>query len=220
MLGMAHGEFGSMYQRNEDSWRNIFQGWHQHRGDYTRQDSVTGYAWMARYTLEFLDAYLKHIATAAAFLAKTPADNGVPAHLMAAQYRAAATPNPLSLEGFRREIGRRGFDRATEIYQEFRGRRGNFELSEHALGSWSDELIESNHLAEARRLLELNVAVHPDSSDALLRLGELYHKTNRRQPAIDAFRAALEKDPNNPARPDITRKIEVLEGRSAATHVA
>jgi dienelactone hydrolase len=220
MLGMAHGEFGSMYQRNEDSWRTIFQGWHQHRGDYSRQDSVVGYGWMARYTLEFLDAYLKQAATAAAFLANTPAGNGVPAHMMAAQFRAAATPNPASLEGFRLEIGRRGFDRAAEIYQEFRGRLAHFELSEHALGAWSDELIETHHVAEARRLLELNVQIHPGSSDALVRLGDLYQKTNRRQPAIDAFRAALEKDPNNPARADITRKIEVLEGRSTATHVA
>lgn len=220
MLGMAHGEFGSMYQRNEDSWRNIFHGWHQRRGDYTRQDAVTGYAWMARYTLEFLDAYLKQNATAAAFLTKTPAENGVPPHLMACQYRPASSPQPVSLEGFRLEIGRRGFDRAAEIYQEFRGRKGNFELSEHTLGSWSDELIESNHLTEARRLLELNVQIHPDSSSALLRLGELYQRTNRRQPAIDAFRAALEKDPHHPARPDITRKIETLEGRPTATSVA
>ena len=50
--------------------------------DYAREDGITGYAWVARYTVHFLDAYLKHDAEAMAWLKKTPAENGVPAHVM------------------------------------------------------------------------------------------------------------------------------------------
>jgi hypothetical protein len=48
---------------------------------------------MARYTLEFLNAYLKHDESAVQFLKRTPAENGVPTHLMAVNFRRAlATP--------------------------------------------------------------------------------------------------------------------------------
>jgi len=89
MLGMAHGEFGSMYQRNETTWREVFHEWHLRRGGYTREHVLSGYAWMARYVLTFLDAYLKYDTAAKAFLSRTPAENGVPPHMIAAQFRPA-----------------------------------------------------------------------------------------------------------------------------------
>jgi hypothetical protein len=48
---------------------------------------------MARYTLEFLNAYLKHDDTAMLFLKRTPAENDVPKHLMALTLRQAS-PQP------------------------------------------------------------------------------------------------------------------------------
>ena len=43
---------------------------------------------VARYTLEFLDAYLKHDAQVRAFLKKTPAEVGVSPHMMTVDFRA------------------------------------------------------------------------------------------------------------------------------------
>jgi hypothetical protein len=39
--------------------------------------------------LKFLDAYLKHDASAKAFLQRTPAENGVPEHFMGITVRPA-----------------------------------------------------------------------------------------------------------------------------------
>ncbi|MFZ0520389.1 MAG: hypothetical protein WAL95_05170 [Candidatus Acidiferrales bacterium] len=85
MLGMAHPEFSSMFQRRESAQRFA----ENQVADYGREDANTSYAWVARYTLGFLDAYLKHDASARAFLEKTPAENGVPKHFMSIQFRAA-----------------------------------------------------------------------------------------------------------------------------------
>jgi dienelactone hydrolase len=85
MLGMAHGEFSSMFQRRKSAQRFA----EDQSGDYGRDDANTNYAWVARYTVNFLDAYLKHDAAAAAFLKRTPAENGVPKHFMAASFRPA-----------------------------------------------------------------------------------------------------------------------------------
>ncbi len=85
MLGMPHPGFSSMAQRR---WNQQKFAENQ-KADYDRHDVNVSYAWVARYTLYFLNAYLKHDAVAMAYLKKTPAENGVPKHIMAASFRAA-----------------------------------------------------------------------------------------------------------------------------------
>jgi pimeloyl-ACP methyl ester carboxylesterase len=87
MLGMAHPEFSSMYQRRESAQRFA----ENQIADYGREDANTNHAWVARYILNFVDAYLKHDAASAALLKRTPAENGVPKHFMATSFRAAQT---------------------------------------------------------------------------------------------------------------------------------
>ena len=89
MLGMAHPEFSSMFQRRESGQRFA----ENQVADYGREDANTSYAWVARYTLNFLDAYLKHDASAKASLEKTPAENGVPKHFMGIKFSPAQKPS-------------------------------------------------------------------------------------------------------------------------------
>jgi pimeloyl-ACP methyl ester carboxylesterase len=83
MMGMAHAEFSSMFQRRESAQRFA----ENQVADYDRGDANTSYGWVARYTLNFLDAYLKHDASAKAFLEKIPAENGAPKHFMSIKSR-------------------------------------------------------------------------------------------------------------------------------------
>jgi dienelactone hydrolase len=85
MLGMAHPEFSSMFQRRESAQRFA----ENQVADYDRGDANTSHAWVALYTLNFLDTYLKHEVSANAFLEKTPAENGVPKHFMGIKFRPA-----------------------------------------------------------------------------------------------------------------------------------
>jgi hypothetical protein len=65
--------------------------------DYSLEEGAVSYNWMARYTLEFLNAYLKQDESAVLFLKRTPAENGVPRHLMAVDFRRAlATPEQVN----------------------------------------------------------------------------------------------------------------------------
>jgi pimeloyl-ACP methyl ester carboxylesterase len=89
MLGLSHAEMTSMGQRNEEVWQRILNENPLVKADYDREDGITGYAWMARYTLRFIDAYLKHDVEAKAFLRRSPRENGVPRHAMATHFRAA-----------------------------------------------------------------------------------------------------------------------------------
>jgi pimeloyl-ACP methyl ester carboxylesterase len=89
MPGMAHPEFSSMFQRRESAQRFA----ENQVADYGREDANTSYAWVALYTLNFLDAYLKHDVSAKTFLEKTPTENGVPKHFVGIKFRPAQKPS-------------------------------------------------------------------------------------------------------------------------------
>ncbi len=205
MLGLTHTEHSSMYQRNEKVWKHFPE---VQKADYEREDGITGYAWIARYTLQFLDAYLKHDTTALAYLKKTPAENGVPRHFMTVAYRAAKGV-PASFDGFRTELGRQGFDHAGDVYAAMQKEKSDFKLDEGAVSAWSQELVGDNHLPEAIDLLKLTVVMYPDSSGAYESLGEAYGKAGQKELAIVSYRKALEKDPANE---EAKKKLKELEG--------
>jgi dienelactone hydrolase/predicted negative regulator of RcsB-dependent stress response len=198
MLGLSHAAFTSMYPRREDWWWELAHVWPTWQADYDREDVIAGYAWMARYTLEFLNAYLKHDATALAFLKETPGKNGVAPHVMEVSYRAG-TGVPVSFERFRAEIGQKGFDHAADIYAAFRKQKSDFTLDQSALSDWADELITDDHVAQAIAVLTLNVQIHPDSSDAYATLGDAYWQAGQNSTALENYRKAVEKDSLNGA---------------------
>lgn len=191
MLGLAHAEFSAKWQRSENFWKDY--PWLV-PADYGRDDGIAGYAWMARYALQFLNAYLKHDAAAMAFLKKTPAENGAPKHLMTVNYRAAEG-TPASFDGFRAEIGRQGFEHAADILEAFRKDKPDFKLDEGAVVFWADELINGNHLPEAIVLLKLNVQMYPDSGGTYVNLGDAYALSGQKQLAIESYKRSLEKKP-------------------------
>ncbi len=86
LLAVSHIQFSSLYQRSE---RFSKEGLQFVPADYTLQDGMESYNWMARYLLEFLDSYLKHDPTATQFMTQTPIRNGVPKHLISVSLRRA-----------------------------------------------------------------------------------------------------------------------------------
>jgi hypothetical protein len=90
MVGMAHPEFSSMFQRRESAQRFA----ENQVADYGRDDANTSHAWVALYMLHFVNAYLKHDASAKAFLGRNPAENGVPKHFMSIRFRPAQKVSP------------------------------------------------------------------------------------------------------------------------------
>ena len=197
-----------MYQRNEDLWKSYAK---YHKGDYTRADGIVGYGWVARYTLEFLDAYLKYDAQAMAFLKKTPAEVGVPPHMMTVDFRAGKGI-PATLEALRAELGQQGFDHAPAIYAAMLKDQPDFKLDEAAVDEWANGLMEENHLPEATDLFKLNVQVFPGSWNAYDSLGEAYMRAGQKQLAIDNYKKSLEL---NPANDEAKEKLKALETAAA-----
>ncbi|HEY1805329.1 MAG TPA: dienelactone hydrolase family protein [Terracidiphilus sp.] len=208
-MALNHVEHSSMYQRNEEVWKQYPEN---HKGDYTRADGAVGYGWVARYTLEFLDSYLKHDATASQFLRNTPAQNGVPLHLLTIDFRRAKDVPP-TFEGLRIEAGEKGFDHLADSYAAMQKQTPDFKISETTMTLWATALRDDGHLPEEIDVLKLEIQVYPDSGDTYARLGEAYQDTGQKQQAIDSYRKGLEKSPENPL---LKQKLEKLEATSTS----
>jgi hypothetical protein len=184
MLGVQHAAFDAQWQRNDDYWKYYAD---LQPGDYGREDAIVGYAWVARYTRAFLDAYLKHDASAMAFLQNKPVENGVPKHVMSVKYRPASGV-ALSFDGFRIEIGRQGFEHADDIYAAFQKRDRNFKLDEGAMIDWAEQLISKDYLPEALVVLDLKVKMHPESPYSYEILGDVHATMGQKSLAIDSYK--------------------------------
>lgn len=205
MLGMPHTGFSSMFQRRESAER--FK--ENQKADYGRADVNTGYSLVARYTLKFLDAYLKHDTPAMGWLKHAPAENGAPAHFMTTQFRAASTV-PASMEGFRAALGRQGFDQADEIYAAMRSEPHGFTPDEPAINTWAYDLMAHGDMQQAIALFKLNANAHPSSSNAQESLGEGYVKSGQKTLARRAFEKALELDPTSEAARAARAQLKTL----------
>jgi hypothetical protein len=174
MLTLTHGFLTSAFPRNTAAWRGLQTiPWVQ--GDYGPQDVNVGYAWMARYTLEFLNAYLKHDAASMAFLKRTPAENGVPQHILSASYRAGKGV-PASFDGLRAEAGRRGFDQLPAIYAQLLQEKPDFKPDEALMSDWAEELLDGDHPAQAVAVLRLERDLYPKSRNVEELLGDAQRK--------------------------------------------
>jgi hypothetical protein len=86
MLGISHIQFSSLYQRSERFKR---EGMHFVPADYSLEEGAASYNWMARYAIEFLNAYLKNDQAAHHILGQGTLQNGVPKHLLSVSVRLA-----------------------------------------------------------------------------------------------------------------------------------
>jgi dienelactone hydrolase len=218
MLGLSHLEHSSMLQRNEDAWWNLLNVYRQKRADFGREDGAIGYAWLARYTRAFLDAYFKDDEESLAFLKRSAVENGAPRHCMAVRYRAA-TGVAVSFDTFRSAVCSEGFVNATDVFSHLKDQKPDFHISEEILHAWADDLVDEEHLREALAILKLNVQLHPQSSMAHTGLGNIYRLLNRSELALQSFARALELDPldGDASRmlKELERNVALLEGQSA-----
>jgi dienelactone hydrolase len=206
MMGLTHGEFSSTFQREDSFWKGF-----EPKNDYSRADGMVGYAWVARYALEFLNAYLKHDAAATAFLKKTPADAGVPPHTLAVSFRAASGPPP-TLDAFRQQLNEKGWDHAADIYAAMQKQDAKFKLEEGSINDWGYQLLRGDHKPEAVDIFKFNVSLYPDSGNVYDSLAEAYMKSGQKDLAILNYKKSLEKNPNNENAKD---KLKELESKSS-----
>jgi tetratricopeptide (TPR) repeat protein len=188
MLGISHPEFCSMFQR----WKHYAIN---EVADYGVDDMNTSYAWMALYTLKFLNAYLKTDASAKGFLARTPADNGVPKHFMGISFRAAASPG---FEDVMSAAAEQGYAQVLQAYRAVANdpahrNVGDLEKQMNIVGYM---LLGAHENEAAVRVFRVNAESHNDAN-VFDSLGDGYSAVGDKISAIKAYQRSVELDPAN-----------------------
>jgi dienelactone hydrolase len=187
MLSVAHAAFSTKWQRSTDYWNYFTE---LLPGDFGPQEAMVGYGWMARYTLEFLNAYLRQDRDAGEFLRASPRQNGVPGHIMTVRFREAVG-SPLTFDTFRREVGRRKFIEIATVYRDFRAQDATFILQQPALIAWGDALLDAGHSLESIGILSFAIELYPACSACYYGLGLAYEATGNMAEAIGSYEASL-----------------------------
>jgi tetratricopeptide (TPR) repeat protein len=192
MAAMQHSAFASMNLR-KDAFRD--QGLAQ--PGYDRDEAKASFTAVARYTLAFLNTSLKHDESAQLFLKQTPTANGVPKHLMYADF-SGATGLASTLEALRSELEKRGFSQATQILAEAQRADPSFKVDEKALLAWGGgDLLDQGKLTEATEVFKLVVTMYPNSSTGYSSLADAYQRAGQKALAIENFKKALQLNPQN-----------------------
>ena len=194
MEEMIHPEFNTLTQRTERYWQADFPN--RAETDITREDGLVGYQWVVRYTLKFLDAYLKRDPAATAFLMRSPDQNGVPKHVLNASFRVAKPSQLPSFADFRVKVGQAGFEHVADVYASTRLRAKDVSLSADEVTDWAFRLLGQHNFAEAIDVMQFAIQLQP-SSRAYGSLGEIYMKAGQKTSAVENYKKALALDPGN-----------------------
>jgi len=212
MLGFVHAEFGSMLQRNEEAWKGFPK---QQMAGYGREDGVVGYGLVARYTLEFLNSYLKHDPAAVEFLKRTPSENGSPKHFMSLNYQPSVG-TPSSFGALLSELGHQGYEHLSVIYETMHKGDPAFVLDQATLNTWSSDLMNEGHAPEAVYVYELEAALYPQAFGIYYYMGNAYRDSGQKAKAIAAYKRGL-LDTSNPAVTQaLQRNLQAIEDDKAA----
>lgn len=161
----------------------------------------------AEYARHFLDAFVKRDAQAAAWLERSPEDNGNPAGAVLIDRQAPLTPAPSAtdIEAWFEGPTSAAIDRlraaivADPLAPVFQ---------ERAINTLAYRLLQSRG-AVAIDLFRLNVELHPQSANTYDSLAEAYETTGDRLRAVEAARKTIEAAQTEPGLPAATR--ETLE---------
>lgn len=164
--------------------------------EYSAAEVSQAHGWMARYVLQFLNAYLLGQAPAKTFLANTPGQNGVPAHMVTAVTQLAQGPAP-TLEMLAAEASKTGFADVEAVYAAMRKRDPKFALPEPVLNGWGYKLLSGGDGKGAIAVFKLVTALHPESGNAYDSLAEAYEAGEDKAQAIHNYQRALELNPRN-----------------------
>lgn len=175
---------------------------------------LRSYHLVCRYTLEFLNAFLKGSEEAREFLERSPVQNGIaPDVLSVTRKRAlAAPPTP---DQFAEILRTEGVATASRIFRETRALKPGYEMFQPGtLIQLSADLEASGATREAIAALELAIAGSPGSYNAYDRLANLYAAHGQVDRAVQTYESFIKANPDSVYSTIAPEAIKALQGRN------
>lgn len=185
---LTHAYFGTM--------GILFEG-RDPRQDKSDTEIMESYKWVAAYTLQFLNAYLKHDPKGLAFLKNAPEENGAPNGLIFMQSKEPEKSN-FTFEDFHERAKVNNYEQLNELYQTVRKIHPTFEIAEGQLNNLGLQLMYNPKTTmQGIQVLSFATATFPQSGNLFDSLAEAYLYAGDKEKAIIYFKKSLELSPNN-----------------------
>jgi dienelactone hydrolase len=165
---------------------------------FTKPQVIEAYGWMARYSLQFLNAYLKNDVAGMAFLKNEPQKNGAPAGWLQMETRPGIGAAP-TVESLAVEVARRGFVQLPQVLAAVRAKHPGFKPEDMELYLWGRALQDADKLAQAIEVFKLNASENPERPWAHIILARALVQAKKPQLALQSFQKALQLEPGNGA---------------------
>lgn len=177
------------------------------RQDKSDSEIITSYGWVNRYTLNFLNAYLKDIKESRQFLNNEPTKNGIKSNVITID-RKKSLRREISFEDFNELAMRQNYKDMMTLNNELKVQNPDFKLQEWKINNLGLQLIFKKKYKEGINILLLATQLFPKSANAFDSLAEGYLEQGNNQLAIINFKQSLKLDPQNQNALD---KLKFLE---------
>jgi tetratricopeptide (TPR) repeat protein len=143
------------------------------------------FEFIANYSLQFLNAYVKKDSAALAKLKRKPEEWGSPSDFVEMEVKIAEYAPPREWE-FVNLIREGQFDRAKTLFEKFKKKKPELMLfRENVLNSLGYEFLFSRNPDLAIKVFRLNVEAYPQSANANDSLSEAYERTGNKSLSIE-----------------------------------
>jgi tetratricopeptide (TPR) repeat protein len=106
-------------------------------------------------------------------------------------------PNPIQLRRSTCNCGKRGFDHASEVFNEEKKKNADFAPTETDLNDWAYRLMSRGQLKEALGIFKLNVTLFPESWNVYDSYGEALFKNGQKDEAIAMYQKSIALNADN-----------------------
>lgn len=175
----------------------ILFGNRDERQDKSDSEIMESYTWMALYTLNFLDAFLKDDTKALNFLDSDPEENGLPDELVSKQFKM---PNEkeFSFEDFNEMASEQNYMNLDKLYDTILNKYPSFKLEEGKLNNLGLQLVFNPETSDdGISLFLLATKIYSESANLFDSLAEAYLFVGNKKLAISNFEKSLALYPQN-----------------------
>ncbi|PZX46909.1 CocE/NonD family hydrolase [Algoriphagus chordae] len=167
------------------------------RQDKSDQEIMEAYKWVAAYTLNFLDAYLRNDAEALQFIEYQPEENGVKNGLISLKYKKAES-FAFSFQDFNDLAKDQNYEDLIRLYESLQSENPSLELPEGNLNTLGLQLVFNPKTSQQGiNVFLLATSLYPNSANLFDSLGEAYLFMGNNKEAISSFEKSLELYPQN-----------------------
>ncbi|SFU14074.1 Dienelactone hydrolase [Algoriphagus locisalis] len=167
------------------------------RQDKSDPEIMESYKWLAVYTLNFLDGYLKDDSNGLEFIQKQPSENGIKKELISLKYKEKEV-EAFSFQDFNDLARKQNYEDLLGFYESIKSEYPSLSLPEGDLNTLGLQLLFNPKTSQKGiNILLFATNLYPTSANLFDSLAEAYLFVGNQEMAVKNFRKSLELYPQN-----------------------